>query len=63
MSVSGRFCSVRQLTQWFFAPAARPQMQNTETGVVYELPVNGDPILEVSLTFFGAVLTLQPQRG
>jgi len=24
----------------------KPQMQNTETGVVYELPVNGDPILE-----------------
>jgi len=24
----------------------RPQMQNTETGVVHELPVNGDPILE-----------------
>jgi len=24
----------------------RPQMQNTETGVVHELPINGDPILE-----------------
>ena len=34
-------------------------MQNTETGVVYELPVNGDPILEVSPTFFCAMLNLQ----
>jgi len=27
-------------------PHMRPQMQNTETGIVYELPINGDPILE-----------------